>query len=56
MARKEGSLIKPPPLPQFSQRRKIILVVAGFFLLGSFLAQVSPLASKLEKVFPKAPS
>src|SRR2546421_208530 len=47
---KEKNLIKSVAPPKFNRKRKIILAVAGFFLLGSILAQVSPLANKLEKV------
>jgi uncharacterized ion transporter superfamily protein YfcC len=53
---KKKNLVKPITPPPFSRRKKIILAVAGFFLLGSVLAQISPLANKLEKISPKTPA
>ena len=59
---KKKELIKEETPPPFNRTRKIILAVAGFFLLGSILAQVPWIAGKinesklLEKISPKVSS
>ena len=53
---KENNLVvKEGDLP-FNRTRKIILAVAGFFLLGSVLGQISPLANLLSPAAEKVPS
>jgi uncharacterized ion transporter superfamily protein YfcC len=52
----ENNLNEQGSPPPFTRTKKIILAVAGFFLLGAILAQVSPIAKTLktytDKVHP----
>ncbi|CFW93001.1 Putative Arginine/ornithine antiporter [endosymbiont DhMRE of Dentiscutata heterogama] len=43
-----GNLSKEGPPPRLNRTRKLILAVAGFFLLGSFFAQAPWVAKKLD--------
>jgi len=54
---RKNELTKPETPPRFNKKRKWILVVAAFFLVGSFAAQVPPVASglRLNKVAEKVP-
>jgi hypothetical protein len=52
--KKENNLSSETP-PVFTRARKIILVVAGVFLLGSILAQVTPIYKKLNEHTEKTP-
>lgn len=56
-AAKKDNLIEEAAPPRFNKTRKIILAVAGFFLLSSFVAQIHPMADKLklEKAAEKVP-
>lgn len=53
---KENNLVVKEGDLSFNRTRKIILAVAGFFLLGSVLGQISPLANLLSPAAEKVPS
>ncbi|MCE8162965.1 MAG: hypothetical protein I3273_00605 [Candidatus Moeniiplasma glomeromycotorum] len=45
----------PPKSPKLTSARKFILVISGFFLLGSIFAQIPSIARKLESPLQKIP-
>ncbi|CAG8721264.1 12527_t:CDS:2 [Cetraspora pellucida] len=49
------NLSKESSPPRLNRTRKIILAVAGFFLVGSFVAQIPAVAKKLDGVAAKIP-
>jgi uncharacterized ion transporter superfamily protein YfcC len=53
---KENHLVVKESNLSFNRTRKIILAVAGFFLLGSICGQISPIAKLLNPTAEKAPS